>query len=339
MEENYLEQDSEILERDPGNFERDPEILSIKEPANTESTEKPSDDLMGYDHQIEALESAAAAVKPETEEERKKRERKEKSKKIISAIGDGISALSNLYFTSQYAPNSFNPRNSSLTKLTQVLERQKAERKADADRYNNIMLRLGDVRNAKAKTLREIQAQQEAQKIARQKAENEAKRFAWEEALQPDKQLEQRAKAEKAGYDAENSRYESENKPHELELKNNYIKAGIRQRDASAYASKASAVNSYASAAAHNRSNQNEFVGNGADGRKEHFRNRQAAIDFERAEKTYDPARWGDDVQNKTETTEDLNGVKTTTRTKKYPSAFNLEDYKRTTNTTQPPLN
>lgn len=44
---------------------------------------------------------------PETDEQRKKRERREKSKKIIAAVTDGVRALSNLYFTTQYAPNMY----------------------------------------------------------------------------------------------------------------------------------------------------------------------------------------------------------------------------------------
>lgn len=42
--------------------------------------------------------------KPETAEERARREKREKSEAILSAVGDGISALSNLFFTSRYAP-------------------------------------------------------------------------------------------------------------------------------------------------------------------------------------------------------------------------------------------
>lgn len=47
--------------------------------------------------------------KPETAEERAKREKREKSEAAIAAVGDTISALSNLYFTSQYAPNAYDP--------------------------------------------------------------------------------------------------------------------------------------------------------------------------------------------------------------------------------------
>lgn len=129
------------------------------------------EELMGYDKQIEALKNAAAAVRQETPEEKKKRERREKSSKVIGAVSDGLSALANLFFTTQYAPSSYNHKNSQLGKVNESIEKAKADRQADTDRYNAFMLRLGDAQNAKARTLREMQAQQEAMKIAREMAQ------------------------------------------------------------------------------------------------------------------------------------------------------------------------
>ena len=178
------------------------------------------DAVMGYDKQIEALKEAAAHLNIETPEEKKKREQREKSKRIISAVGDGISALSNLFFTTQYAPSSYTPANSQLNKVNDRIEALRAERQAEADCYTNLMLRIGDAENARARTLREMQAQHEAQKLAREKAQRDAEAHGWQALLQPDKQREQKGKADKAGYEAESSRLESENKPKELELKN-----------------------------------------------------------------------------------------------------------------------
>lgn len=44
---------------------------------------------------------------PPTAEELEKEKKKQKRNQIFSAIGDGISALSNLFFTTQYAPNMY----------------------------------------------------------------------------------------------------------------------------------------------------------------------------------------------------------------------------------------
>lgn len=44
---------------------------------------------------------------PPTDEELAKEKKKQKRDQIFAAIGDGISALSNLYFTTQGAPNMY----------------------------------------------------------------------------------------------------------------------------------------------------------------------------------------------------------------------------------------
>ncbi len=266
--------------------------------SGTEVPEK--DEMMGYDKQIEALEAAAASIKMETPEQRKKRERQERSKKIIGAFTDGLSALSNLFFTTQYAPNSYNPQHSQLGKVSERIEALKAERKADEERYHNLRVRLGDVQNAKAKTLRDIKAQHEAQRLAREAAQREAELHPWAVLTKQHQADKEGALAEKAGYDAESSRLESENKPTELDLKNQYAQAGIDQRKASAGASRASAANSYASANAHNRSHQKEYFGLSKTGKEVSFATEKAAIDFEHRQGTFDPSRWGLNVEEVT---------------------------------------
>lgn len=48
---------------------------------------------------------------PPTAEELEKEKKKQKRNQIFAAIGDGISALSNLFFTTQYAPNMYTGKN------------------------------------------------------------------------------------------------------------------------------------------------------------------------------------------------------------------------------------
>lgn len=48
---------------------------------------------------------------PPTAEELEKEKQKQKRNQIFAAIGDGISALSNLFFTTQYAPNMYTGKN------------------------------------------------------------------------------------------------------------------------------------------------------------------------------------------------------------------------------------
>lgn len=99
------------------------------------------DAVMGYDAQISMLDAEAVRLKPETDEQRRKRERREKSKRIIAAVGDGLSALGNLYFTSQYAPNMYN---GGLQRATDArIERAKKEREDNNERYLQFSLRSG----------------------------------------------------------------------------------------------------------------------------------------------------------------------------------------------------
>ena len=103
-------------------------------PALSPEEQAKADAVMGYDQQIETLRKAAEQYAPETPEQRKKRERREKSKRIIAAVSDGISALSNLFFTSQYAPNMYIPEKGSMMKpVNDRIEKLKAEREKKRD--------------------------------------------------------------------------------------------------------------------------------------------------------------------------------------------------------------
>ena len=178
------------------------------------SPQNNADAVMGYDQQIAALQEAANKTKPETEEERKKRERREKSKKIIAAVGDGLMALSNLYFTTRGAPNMYDHKTmSQQTPLQTQLDKFKAEREANADKYLQYSLKIGDLQNDRAKTLREMEAEQEKRKLAREKAQREQKEHGWLAALQPDKQREQAGKATKAEQEAVTAKAEADNAP------------------------------------------------------------------------------------------------------------------------------
>ena len=147
----------------------------------------------------------------ETEEERKKREKREKSKRVIAAVGDGIRALSNLYFTSQYAPNMYNPDDTQLAKVDARQEKLKAEREANRDKYLNYSLRIGDLENDRAKTVREMEAQAERLRLAREKADREQEEHKWLADLQPDKKREQTAKADAADSVAKTKKVEADN--------------------------------------------------------------------------------------------------------------------------------
>ena len=75
-----------------------------------------------------------------TPEEKAAEAKRERRSKIFSAIGDGISALANVYFASKGAPDMYDPKTSMSAKTKEYWDKLNAERKADADKYNNLLL-------------------------------------------------------------------------------------------------------------------------------------------------------------------------------------------------------
>lgn len=84
------------------------------------------------------LEELGQRVKPSKEQEKRDTKRA-KQRALFAAIGDGLSALSNLYFTTKGAPNAYNP-NASLSKANlDRWNRMKEQREKDVAKYMNIL--------------------------------------------------------------------------------------------------------------------------------------------------------------------------------------------------------
>ena len=232
----------------------------------------------------------------ETEEQRKKREKREKSKRVIAAVGDGIRALSNLYFTSQYAPNMYNPDDTQLAKVDARQEKLKEEREANRDKYLSYSLRIGDLENDRAKTVREMEAQAERLRLAREKADREQEEHKWLEALQPDKKREQTAKADAADSIAKSKKAEADHAEAMQKAKVNIAKQRGKTEQTKQEANHASATAHYASARASDRSNPKEFIAYDEKGRPHPYRTKAAADAYAKQHGTFRE-------ENKTETT------------------------------------
>ena len=108
-----------------------------------------------YEDMTRRLEDEERRMRPETEGQKAKREKRERREKLFAAIGDGLSALSNVYFTTKGAPDMSSKR--TLTDAVQgKYDKLKAEREADRDKYLNILKmkadnfgKLGDMNDAK----------------------------------------------------------------------------------------------------------------------------------------------------------------------------------------------
>ena len=298
------------------------------------------DATAGTDRQIKTIQDwmDSEENRPETPEQRKKRERREKSKRIIAAVSDGISALSNLFFTTQYAPNMYNHEKGSMTTAVgKRLDQLKAESEKKRDQYLNFSLKLGDLENQRAATLRELEAQQERQKLAREKAQREAEAHGWLAALQPDKQREQKGKADRAEQEAIVAQAEAEAAPEMQRAKLATEKARRGSYDASA-------ANSRASAAAHNRSNVSEFSAWDENGREHKFRTKEAADAYAKQHGTWQEEDVSETTNTETRRTpESKPQQRTSTKTKKsgHPARPAPEDNtppsRRTNNDNTPP--
>ena len=72
---------------------------------------------------------------PPTKEELERERKRQKREAIFSAIGDGVAALSNLYFTTKYAPNAYDPKQSLSGKAYERWEKLRKERQANSYQY------------------------------------------------------------------------------------------------------------------------------------------------------------------------------------------------------------
>lgn len=132
--------------------------------------------------------------KPMTQEELAKEEKKYKRQQIFNAIGEGIQALSNLFFTTRGAPNMYTGKNNSLERTKVRYDKMMSDNKDNALAYYNLFFRARQADDAKAdgerrwkRLLGLDQYQRERDQAADQRYQNE-----WNYKLDRDKAADQR---------------------------------------------------------------------------------------------------------------------------------------------------
>lgn len=90
------------------------------------------DSNSGYDGLLSALPKP-----PKSQQELDDEMRRHRRSQIFNAIGDGLSALSNLYFTTKGAPNMYDGRNSAMRREDNRYRRMLEDNKSDYREYNN----------------------------------------------------------------------------------------------------------------------------------------------------------------------------------------------------------
>lgn len=180
-------------------------------------------------------------VKVETPEERKKRERREKIEGAINGIADMGMALSNLFYATKGAPNAYNPQNSLSAKYQARLEKAKADRERNYDRYMNYALTLGKI--ADDKKAFDFKAAQ-----ARQQQDN------WEKAYQAGRD------DHKAAVDYRKAQLEAQAKKAAAQDAMNERRLAIQERNAANNERRTNATISY--------QNRRLSQGNGGNGKQ-----------------------------------------------------------------------
>ncbi len=249
-----------------------------------EDTAKP---FMGYAKQIATLNELAKRNKPETDEERKRREKRERSSRIIAGVTDGIRALGNLYFTTQYAPNAYDHRrDSAMTPLQEKLEALRRERKEAGDRYYNYVLQAGALENERDKAMQAEKERQQRMNIANEEHQ-------WEKDLQPGRVAKVNSDADAAGYRAQTEGVKAYYAPlkeqADLKLKGakettERSKQGVLQTQAVLNKAKTGEANARAGAVG--RSNAREYRAWDRNGRERWFSDEKSALSFARQEGT-----------------------------------------------------
>ena len=256
-----------------------------------------------------------ATHKMPSEEELKKLEKKERREKIIAAVGDGISALANLIFTTKGAKSSFDPNNGLLPATNKRWKDLADDRLARSKQYMDglynamrddisnkekrdaIMRQMEQQRSENALKQEQLKLQQRQMRINEAKNERENALA----ALEKQYKLGQIAKTE----------YEAEAKKVEAKYAGKMQQAKLATELARKKSLDASAANSYASARAHNRSNTGGFEAYDEQGNVHKFKTQDEAMAYARQHGTigtYNVVSSVDEISN--------NGYSTTRKTK-----------------------
>lgn len=131
-----------------------------------------------YDDIYAYLRSEMERNLAETDDERKKREKREKTQAIISGIADMGSALSNLGWATQGAPNMYDPKEGMAPKYQELFDKKKAEREAKRERYLHAMNMMATLKDREAAREQAAAAAEQAQQNWREKFEFEKQKEA-----------------------------------------------------------------------------------------------------------------------------------------------------------------
>lgn len=202
-----------------------------------------------YDVPITSLQQLMDRIKLESDDERKKREKRERSRRIISAVSDGLSALGNLYFTSQYAPDMYDHEKESRLRSTNGrIEKLREEREKDRDRWLDYAMRIGQWQTARDRELRNFDDTKFKQRILENQEERAVKEHGWKEVIYGEKQKQEANRTKKSEEDAKKAKSDAETADVKAKYAEDNEKSRIYKNNTAAGANRARANASNASA-------------------------------------------------------------------------------------------
>ncbi len=170
--------------------------------------------------------------KPETAEEKAKREKREKSEAILSSVGDGISALANLFYTMRGAPSSYDASNGMSARARQRWDRLRQEREANRRAYNSGLFQAMVMDRQQERDDRNWRHTLERERIADKRYDEKAAR---DKAMADLEDQLARNEISASGYKAERERIAAQ-------YAGEYEQSKVNRNNAAAGASKASAT-------------------------------------------------------------------------------------------------
>lgn len=176
--------------------------------------------------------------KPKTDEELDQERKKQKRTSIFAAISDGISALSNLYFTSQYAPDAFDPSKGMTATTKARFDKLKKDYEDNQRQYLSAYMQAAKMDADSADKDRSWRHMLEREKITDQRYEEQAARD--KEMAELNRKLAE-GKLTKVEYEAEIARIKAEHTEEEIQLENEIKKSTIKKNNSAAGASNARA--------------------------------------------------------------------------------------------------
>ena len=201
-------QDTQDADETPGGNRDD---SSTADTSVSQPSAAPRQRLSNYAEMEDFLRKQMQDIKVETPKERAARERREKQKGFLARLADGLGSFHRAFSYARGVQPMDLPNMSA--KAQERFERAKAAREADRDKYVSYALKIGDLKNDEDRTMREIAARAEAQRLARLKDEREQEAHKWLEALQPYKVREADGKATTAGQKGITAKAEANNAP------------------------------------------------------------------------------------------------------------------------------